>query len=165
MKSVSIRQMRKEDWVWVAQIYQKGIDSNKATFITECPNYENWDEAHIKSCRFVAVVDETIAGFVALSPTSTRELYRGVVEVSIYLDEKYQNQGIGKKLMLKVISASEEEGFWTIYSSIFVENEGSRRLHESCGFRLIGKREMIAKDRYGIWRDTVIYERRSKVIV
>ncbi len=165
MKSVIIREMKEEDWTRVAQIYQMGIDSNKATFVTECPSYESWDQAHVKSCRYVAVVDDTIAGFVALSPTSTRELYRGVVEVSIYLDDAYQNQGIGKMLMLKVIEASEAEGFWTIYSSIFVENEGSRRLHESCGFRLIGKREMIAKDRYGIWRDTVIYERRSKVII
>lgn len=164
MNRVIIREMRKEDWDSVAFIYQKGIASNKATFVTECPSYEVWDYGHIKSCRYVAVVDQTIAGFVALSPTSTRELYRGVVEVSIYLDEKYQNKGIGKQLMQRVIIASEAEGFWTIYSSIFIENEASRRLHESCGFRMIGKREKIAKDRYGVWRDTVIYERRSNKI-
>lgn len=164
MKKVNIREMTPSDWNRVAAIYQQGIDSNGATFVNVCPSYETWDHGHIDSCRFVADVDGVVAGFIVLSPTSVRELYSGVVEVSIYIDNAYQHMGLGTMLMERLVKASEEAGFWTIYSSIFIENKGSRKVHEKCGFRLIGTREKIAKDRYGNWRDTAIYERRSKLI-
>lgn len=165
MSKIYIREMRLEDWERVAEIYQQGIDSNGATFVSICPSYQVWDEAHTKNCRYVAVIQDEIVGWIVLSPTSTRELYAGVVEVSVYIDNAYQNCGIGSALMEHMIEASEKEGYWCLYSSIFVENEGSRHLHEKFGFRLIGYREKLAKDRYGNWRNTALYERRSKLIV
>jgi phosphinothricin acetyltransferase len=111
------------------------------------------------------MIKDNIVGWIVLGPTSTREHYSGVVEVSVYIDNMYKNCGIGSVLMQHLIEATEKEGFWCLYSSIFSENQGSRRLHEKFGFRLIGYREKLAKDRYGNWRDTVLYERRSKFIV
>lgn len=165
MKNLTIREMAQEDWKRVSEIYTQGIDSNGATFTTDCPSYDSWNADHIKKCRFVAEYDGYVVGFAVLSPTSTRSIYQGVVEISIYIDSNYQKQGIGSKLMEVLIPASERENFWTIYSSIFPENIGSRRLHENAGFRYIGRREKIAKDALGNWRDTVIYERRSKKVL
>ncbi|MDD5936569.1 MAG: GNAT family N-acetyltransferase [Clostridiales bacterium] len=165
MKKVDIREMTAKDWNGVARVYQQGIDSNACTFVTVCPTYEAWDASHIDSCRFVAEIEGEIAGFVCLSPTSVRASFSGVVEVSIYIDQAFQNMGIGTLLMQNLIKASEEQGFWTIYSSIFIDNHGSRKLHEKSGFRQIGVREKIAKDSLGNWRDTVIYERRSEVVI
>lgn len=157
-----IRPMKKEDWERVGAIYQQGIDGNGATFQTYVPSYEEWDEARLKIGRYVMTYNEQVVGWVALSPTSSRQAYSGVVEVSIYIDNDFKGQGIGKKLMECVIEASEANGIWTLYSSIMEDNEASRALHKKCGFREIGYREKIAKDLYGNWRNTVIYERRSK---
>lgn len=165
MNKVEIREMTSDDWGRVAEIYQQGIDSNRATFVSVCPSYEVWDDAHTKKCRFIAMIDHTIVGWIALGPTSTREFLSGVVEVSIYIDNMYHNFGVGSALMNYLIDAAENEGFWCLYSSIFVENEKSRHLHEKFGFRMIGYREKLAKDRYGNWRDTVLYEKRSKLIL
>ena len=165
MNKVEIREMTANDWERVAAIYQQGIDSNGATFTGVCPSYESWDEAHIKSCRFVATIDNKVVGWVVLSPTSSRDVFSGVVEVSVYIDDTYQNCGVGSALMECMNEASEKEGFWCLYSAIFVENEASCHLHEKFGYRYIGYREKFAKDRYGNWRDTALYERRSKVIV
>jgi phosphinothricin acetyltransferase len=157
--------MTKDDWDRVAAIYQQGIDSNGATFVGVCPSYEAWDAAHIKSCRYVAIIDHKVVGWIVLSPTSVRDIFSGVVEVSVYIDDTYQNCGVGSALMERMNEASEKEGFWCLYSAIFVENEASCHLHEKFGYRYIGYREKYAKDRFGNWRDTALYERRSKVII
>ncbi len=165
MNKVEIREMTANDWERVAQIYQQGIDTNKATFTGVCPNYESWDKAHITTCRLVATIEDKVVGWIVLSPTSTRDMLQGVVEVSIYIDNEYQNNGVGSALMKSMIEVSEKEGFWCLYSAIFVDNKASCHLHEKFGFRYIGYREKLAKDPYGNWRDTALYERRSKVIV
>ena len=102
-------------------------------------------------------------GWVALSPVSAREVYKGVAEVSIYVGEKYLGQGIGTKLMQTVIESSEANGIWTLYTSLFPENEASVRLHKKFGFREVGIREKIAR-LDDVWRNTLILERRSKVV-
>jgi hypothetical protein len=42
------------------------------------------------------------------------------------------------------------------------ENEASINLHKEHGFRIIGTREKIGKMN-GIWHDTILMERRSKI--
>ena len=157
---MSIREMIPEDWNRVFEIYKQGIDSGKATFTTTYPTWEEWDAVHHKVCRYVALCDGEVAGFVAVSPTSPREPYRGVVEVSVYVDENYRSQGIGTSLLQKLIEEAPKKGFWTLYVSIFKTNENSRKLHTKCGFRKVGYRERIAKDKFGTWTDAVIMEYR-----
>jgi len=156
-----IREMRDSDGPEVLEIYQYGLETRNATFETQLPSWKDWDEKHHKQFRFVYVEQDAVVGWVALSPVSHREAYRGVAEVSIYIAQKAMGRGIGSRLMAHMIAASEAHGIWTLYSSVFPENEATVRLHKKCGFREVGFRERIAR-LDGRWRDTLILERRSK---
>jgi len=160
-----IDRMKNTDWNQVADIYLEGINTKKATFQTEVPTFEEWNSGHIESCRLVARSDGgKVLGWVALSKTSSRCVYMGVAEVSVYIKEEYRGLGIGKALIKKVIKESEEKGYWTLQSGIIRENEASIQLHEKCGFRIIGIREKIAKMDNKTWHDVVFMERRSELI-
>ena len=158
-----IREMVSKDSERILEIYKMGIDTMNATFETEIPEWNEWDAKHHKHSRFVYENDHNVLGWIALSPVSTRKVYEGVAEVSIYIDPIIQGKGIGSKLMEKVIESSEKAGIWTLYSSIFPENIPTLNLHQKFGFRIIGTREKIAK-LDGVWRDTLLLEKRSKLV-
>lgn len=146
----------------VAEIYRQGLATGMATFQNEVPSWEEWDRTHLAFCRMAASENNKILGWAALTPVSARTVYAGVAEVSIYLAEGERGKGIGTLLLNALIGQSEANGIWTLQSGIFSENKGSIRLHEKCGFRQVGYRERIAK-KNGIWKDTVLMERRSKI--
>ncbi len=152
--------MTPHDWKEVARIYAEGIATGFATFEKTIPTYEAWDKAHVQSCRLVAAEEDIILGWAALSPVSGRCVYGGVAEVSVYVGKDHQGKGVGKKLLLQLVETSEECGFWTLQSGIFPENESSVRIHLQCGFRKIGYRERIGQ-LDGVWKDNLIFERRS----
>jgi len=158
-----IDNMQADDWEQVRAIYLEGMTTGHATFETAAPGWEKWDIGHLPECRLVARAGELIAGWAALSPVSSRAVYAGVAEVSVYVGTAHQGQGLGRTLLAALIAKSEEAGIWTLQASIFPENRASLALHQSHGFREIGRRERIAKLN-GIWRDTVLIERRSKVV-
>lgn len=160
----SIDVMKSSDWEQVKNIYLEGIKTGIATFQTEAPTWENWDKGHLNSCRLVARSVNNILGWVALSPTSSRDCYKGVVEVSIYVGEKYKGQGIGTALLRNLIKQSEENGIWTLHCAIIRENSASITMHKKCGFREIGIREKVAKMDNGVWHDVVLMERRSTLV-
>ncbi|MBM7541993.1 GNAT family N-acetyltransferase [Amphibacillus cookii] len=151
------------DWSQVKRIYEEGIASGHATFEREAPTWTAWDASHLKACRWVATQGDRVLGWTALSPTSSRCVYRGVTEVSVYIGCDYRGNGVGRALLKKVIESSEQEGIWTIHSGIFPENKASVALHQSLGFRQVGYFERIGKmeDK---WRDTIYLERRSQVV-
>ena len=157
-----IRPFAPSDWPAVGEIYAQGIDTRAATFETEPPTWEQFDAGRLRDHRFVAVENGSVVGWAAVSPTSARECYSGVVEHSVYVAEDARGRGIGLALLQTLIESTEQSGIWTIQSSIFPENEASVRLHERAGFRVVGRRERIAK-LDGAWRDTVLVERRSRV--
>jgi L-amino acid N-acyltransferase YncA len=159
-----IDEMKSEDWQQISNIYLAGIKTELATFQQDVPSFEDWDKGHAKSCRFVARAGEQILGWVALSPVSSRCVYAGVAEVSIYIDANHKGNGIGTALLMEVIKRSEEEGYWTLQSGIIKENTPSRELHKKCGFREIGYRERVGKMPNGKWHDVVLVERRSKIV-
>jgi len=159
-----IVEMTQSDWEQVANIYFEGIKTGIATFQTNIPTWEDWNNSHITSCRLVATLGDRILGWCALSPTSSRCVYAGVAEVSIYIGEKYKGQGIGKNLLTNLIKLSEKNGFWTLYSGIIRENTASISLHEKCGFREIGIREKVAKMNNEKWLDVILMELRSKIV-
>ena len=158
-----IREMKPEDWAQVSQIYQEGINTGFATFEQQIPSYESWDQAHVKSCRLVAEESNQLLGWAALSPVSSRCVYGGVGEVSIYVGAQSRGKGVGKALLKHLIEESEKAGFWTIQSGIFPENKASMVLHEKLGFRFIGKRERVGKIK-GIWKDNLLFEKRSNIV-
>lgn len=153
--------MHPEDWEQVSAIYLQGIRSGKATFQTEIPSWQAWDGSHLSVCRLVARSGNTILGWAALSPTSSRQAYAGVVEVSIYTHEEYHGCGVGTALLAELIIMADESGFWTLQSVIIRENTASIGLHKKCGFREVGIREKIARMGDGTWHDSVLMERRS----
>lgn len=148
-------------WPEVVQIYKDGIATKNATFRIEVPSWEDWNASHHQHSRFVAVENDKVIGWCAIAPVSKRAAYIGVAEVSVYVSLTELGKGIGDTLMQVLIKSSEEHGIWTLYSSLFPENKGSVQLHLKNDFRYIGRRERIALQD-GIWRDTVLYERRSK---
>lgn len=156
-----IREIIPEDAQRILEIYKMGLDTRNATFETKVPAWSDWNLKHHKHSRFVYLQDDRILGWAALSPVSAREVYSGVAELSIYIDTNCLGKGIGSKLMEKLIGSSEENGIWTLQSSVFPENTATLKLHEKFDFRILGKRERIAR-LDGKWRDTVILERRSK---
>lgn len=160
--NIKIRDMVEADWAEVSMIYQQGMDTNLATFQTECPGYEEWNAGHLSFGRLVAVCGQCVVGFAVLSSVSSRPVYSGVCEVSIYIAKDYMGEGVGTQLFNALIRNSEENNVWTLQSGIMSDNVASIRLHEKCGFRIVGIRERIGCDRLGMWRDTVLMERRSK---
>lgn len=163
--NLKIVEMNKSHWESVSEIYLEGIQTNKATFQSIIPTWESWDNSHIKSCRLVAIGDNNqILGWAALSPASSRCIYLGVAEVSIYVSNKYKNCGVGTTLLNSLVRSSEENGFWTLQSVIISENKESIALHKKCGFETLGVRKRIAKMNNSNWLDVTLMERRSEIV-
>lgn len=152
-----------EAWSAVRRIYEEGIAAGDATFETSAPSWEEWDADHRADCRLVARCDGSIVGWAAASPVSGRCVYGGVGEVSVYVDPKAQGRGVGGRLLHDLVEAAEKAGLWTLQAGVFPENEASLRLHQSAGFREVGRRERIGR-LGGRWRDVVLLERRSRVV-
>jgi phosphinothricin acetyltransferase len=160
---VTVRDLRSDDWPEVARIYREGIETGNATFETEVPAWEDWDAAHLDEHRFAAELDGEVAGWIALSPVSRRPCYAGVAEISVYVAERARGNGVGTGLLAAVVESAERGGLWTLQTSVFPENEPSLALLRRFGFRDVGTRERIGR-LHGVWRDTVLVERRSEVV-
>ncbi|MCI0156561.1 GNAT family N-acetyltransferase [Leifsonia shinshuensis] len=163
---MNIRALTPADWPDVERIYADGIATGNATFESEPPSWAHFDASKLQVGRLAAVDEDGVAGWAAVSPVSAREVYRGVVEHSVYVAERARGHGLGRLLLDELIDACDNAGIWTIQSSIFRENAASLRLHEQAGFRVVGHRERIALMTYGPWagqwRDTILIERRRK---
>jgi len=157
-----IENLKPAHWPEIRRIYLEGIATGQATLQTTAPSWDEWDKAHLADLRYVAIIKNEVAGWVALSPVSSRCVYAGVAEVSIYISGTFRGMGIGSQLLKHVISESEKSNIWTLQSGVFPENTASMRLHENEGFRLIGYREKVGK-MLDKWRDVNLLERRSKI--
>jgi L-amino acid N-acyltransferase YncA len=164
---MNIRAATTADWPEIEQIYREGIRTGEATFNTEAdvpPTAEAWFASKLPGLTFVAVDEnETVLGWIALTAVSKRRVYAGIAELSVYVAQDAWGQGVGRALLEHEIMASEAAGIWTLQATIFPTNEVSVRLHQRVGFRLVGRRERSAQLN-GVWRDTVLLERRSAVV-
>ena len=159
----SLEAMTSADWEQVRSVYLDGIAGGQATVETEAPSWDQWDAAHHAFARLVARAGNRVVGWAALSPVSRRRCYAGVAEVSVYVARDWQGRGLGRQLLEAVIRESKRHGIWTLQGATFPENEASLRLQRRCGFREIGRRERVAQ-LHGVWRDTILTERRSAVV-
>jgi L-amino acid N-acyltransferase YncA len=151
--------MTLRDWPAVSRIYADGLATGLASFETHVPDWEVWDAGHLEAPRFVAETDGVVAGWLAVSPVSRRDCYRGVVEHSVYVAADARGRGIGRALLGRLVADAPSHGIWTIQTSIIAANEPSLALHAATGFRVVGRRERIAQ-RDGVWHDTVLLELR-----
>jgi L-amino acid N-acyltransferase YncA len=160
-----IEVLKEKHWLAVEAIYREGIATGHATFEAEPPSWEQFDAGKLPDQRLVAVENGTVLGWAAASATSSREVYRGVAEHSVYVAAAARGRGIGRDLLAALIESTEAAGIWTLQSGIFPENLGSLALHDALGFRIVGRRERIALMPYGpmagLWRDVLLVERRA----
>lgn len=164
MADITVRPMTAGDAVRVLAIYQAGLDGSDASFETTAPTWAQFDAGKLAEHRLVAAdADGTVIGWVAVSPTSTRAVYAGVVEHSVYVDPAARGRGVARLLLEALIASTEAAGIWTIQSGVFGENTASLHLHERAGFRVIGVRERVARH-HDRWRDVILLERRSPLI-
>lgn len=161
--SVEFVDLRAEHGPDVLRIYAEGIETGHATFETSPPDWETWNASHLGAPRLVALVDGRTVGWAALSAVSSRCVYGGVAEVSVYVSGRHRGQGVGASLLQRLIEASEAAGIWTLQAGIFPENVASVAMHEKLGFREVGRRERIGQ-LGGQWRDVLLMERRSRVV-
>jgi phosphinothricin acetyltransferase len=159
--------MKPEDWQQVRSIYLEGIGTGNSTFEADAPDWKKWDSVHIREHRLVVKEHDTVLAWAALSPVSTRCVYSGVAELSLYVAAGQRGKGIGSTLLAALIISTEKAGLWTLQGGIFPENTSSLRLVRTHGFKEIGRREKIGKMTYGdlagTWRDVILVERRSTV--
>ena len=165
---MKVELMSMDHWPVVKEIYQEGINTGNATFQEFAPeSWLEWSEKHLSSCSLVCLDDSKVVGWAAISPVSSRCIYQGVGEVSVYVSQKIKRQGIGFTLLNELIRESEEQGLWTLQAGIYPENQASLNLHQKLGFEIVGTRRKIGKMSYGPykgkWRDVVLLERRSLV--
>ncbi len=164
MENIIIRSFHKKDYPSVKKIYQEGIDTKIATFETQAPEFDVWSKSHNSNCTLVAIYNDDVIGFITLTPFSSRYVYRGVGEVSVYVASEFRNLGVGLSLMESFVKATEEEGFWMLLAKIFPENLASLKLHKRNGFRVVGRLTKIGQTTEGIWKDNIFLERRSEVV-
>jgi L-amino acid N-acyltransferase YncA len=164
---MKIRPMRPGDADAVLAIYQAGLDTGHASFETTAPSWPAFDGSKLPEHRYVAANDDgAVIGWVAVCPVSSRSVYAGVVEHSVYVDPTTHGRGIGRALLAAMIASTEAAGIWTIQSGVFPENAASLALHQRAGFRIVGTRERIGRHtaHRDQWRDVVFIERRSPAI-
>jgi L-amino acid N-acyltransferase YncA len=152
--------MTPDDWPDVRRIYEEGLATGVGSFETDVPSWEQWDAARLPHSRLVAR-EQAVLGWVALSPVSQRSCYAGVAEVGIYVAAAVRGRGIGRALLREVVESAEAHGIWTLQGATIAENAASLALQARCGFRVVGRRERIAR-RDGAWHDTILTERRSE---
>lgn len=160
---ITIAPLGGDSWTDVRRIYSEGIATGQATFETRPREWDEWNAGHLAFGRLIALEHAQVVGWAALSPVSSRSVYSGVAEVSVYVDARRRGAGIGTRLLARLILESEEHGVWTLQAGIFPENVSSVRVHQRLGFREVGRRERVGR-LAGRWRDVLLLERRSQIV-
>lgn len=161
---MEFKPISKANYSSVAKIYQDGISTGVATFETKVPIWDVWSKAHLPfGCIALFTNEGTMQGWASLAAVSSRCVYGGVAEVSVYVAANARGKGYGKLLLKQLITISEQNNIWTLQAGIMRANKASLHLHKECGFREIGYREKIGRLN-GKWLDNIILERRSAIV-
>lgn len=167
MQKLCFRKARPEDGKEILRIYDESIHYDDATYLTECPSWSQWDSGHNRDYRIVASLDGKVVGFVVVTDKISGQATLG--EVSIYVDSRYRQEGIGHRLLQCLIhyndfsNENQNNNFHLFHSVIFTNNRASIRLHEKAGFhRVAYRKNSLSKN--GRWRDVYVYEHRNRVV-
>jgi len=105
----------------------------------------------------VAVCKGQIVGWASLSPFRPRPAYAGTVESSVYVHHLHQRKGIGRLLMLDLISRAKALGYHSIIAGAEATQYGSIRLHEELGFEHVAQFKQVGF-KFDTWLDTVFLQ-------
>jgi L-amino acid N-acyltransferase YncA len=162
MTSIRTRLATPTDAAAITAIYNEGIADRVATFETEPRTpAQIAQQLADRGDRFPTVVverDGQVVAYAGAGAYRSRPAYAGVAEHSVYVARAARGTGAGRVALDAMCLAYAERGFWKIVSRIFPENTASLRLHERCGFRVVGVYRRHGK-LDGEWRDCVIVER------
>jgi L-amino acid N-acyltransferase YncA len=159
---MTICSMEARHWPQVRAIYEAGIATGHATFATQVARGQGWNKAHLPHSRLVAQhTSGLFLGWAALAPAGGSP--PGVAGIQVYVAPATQGQGVGRALLAALVADSETHGIWTLQATVFPENQAAQRLCQGAGFRIVGRHTRIGQ-LHGLWRDTLVLERRSTVV-
>jgi phosphinothricin acetyltransferase len=155
---VVIRLAERRDAPGIQAIYNRFVAESTALFDLVPRTLDeqvDWIDEHSGGHpAVVAVSGNVVVGFGSLSPFKPRPAYATTVENSVYLVGEYQGRGIGTLVLRELIRLAQLHGFHSIIARITGDNDASIRLHESCGFELVGTEREIGR-KFGRWLDVV----------
>jgi L-amino acid N-acyltransferase YncA len=143
----------------ITAIYNQGIADRVATFETE-PRTTDQVASWLGRRHPLLVVEDGNGTVVAWASTSSyreRACYAGIAEFSVYVGREHRGRGAGRVALMALKDAAAAAGFWKLLSRVLIENEASRALCRSVGFREVGTYERHGR-LDGVWRDVVIVE-------
>jgi phosphinothricin acetyltransferase len=158
------RSAQERDVDTITKIYADAVLNGTASYELEPPSRVGMAErvAFFSERGFPFLVADTgkkVLGYAYASPFRPRPAYRFVVENSVYVAPSAKGRGVGRALMLELISRCEGLGF---HQMIAVIGDGkpdspSVILHEKLGFRHAGRLEGSGY-KHDRWLDTVFMQ-------
>ena len=156
---MEIKVVESKHWEEIKNIYQLGIDSGIATFETAPPeDFDHWLQKIDANNSFIILENKIILGWASLSKVSTRSVYQGVGEISIYVHPEHKGRKVGESLYKHLEKNAKEAGYWTLQAQLFTSNIVSKAFFEKQGFRQVGIREKIGQLDSN-WVDNYLYEK------
>ena len=120
-----------------------------------------WLRAHEGAHPAVVAVDDdgsTITGFGSLSTYRDRPAYATTVEDSVYVHADHRGRGVGRLVLDELVRLGTAHGFHCMIGRIVGGNAASIRLHEACGFTVVGTEREVGR-KFGRWLDVVAMQR------
>ncbi|MGW8427936.1 arsinothricin resistance N-acetyltransferase ArsN1 family A [Peribacillus simplex] len=137
-----IREAIETDLNSVKDIYNQGIEDRIATLETETKDQaymEEWFAKH--SGRYKVIVaeqDGEIVGWASLNQYNSRDAYKGVADLSVYISRDHRGKGIGGLLLQSIEKLAEENDFNKIVLFTFSFNQMGQGLYSKRGYREVG---------------------------
>jgi len=169
---MKVRLVEVDDAPALLRIYNPEVLETTNTFdlVARTPDEQvEWIEAHRAAHPCLVAVNEEdelgevgargerLLGFAVLSTFRDRPAYATTVENSVYVLREARGRGVGELLLRQLVDAARVVGFHCLIARIVGENEGSIRLHEKCGFTLVGTEIEVGR-KHGQWLDVVEYQ-------
>ena len=160
---MEVRLARSEDAEAIRAIYNREVLGGTVTFdlVERSPDDQQvWLDEHSGAHPAVVAVDDRgrVSGFGSLSPYRSRPAYRTTVEDSVYVHSASRGQGVGRAVLDELIDLAGAHGFHAIMARIVGDHEASIRLHQGCGFELVGIERQVGR-KFGRWLDVAIMQR------
>ena len=164
---ITLRLATPADAEQICEIYNHEVMHTVATFDLvprTVAEQQEWQAARSGAFATIVAVDgdggpgADVVGFGALSPYKERAAYRTSVENSVYVHRQRQGEGVGRLLLLELLSMAELSGFHAVFARINAASEASIALHTRCGFDLVGIEREVGR-KFSRWHDVALMER------